>query len=165
MGRSKKRGKGHGPRSDPPKGIRFELEEDAEELFRAHLSQFKPERKDDEGSLVPERPSGRRKAKPDLITIDLHGYLLDEAQSLVEAELDALLLDGGLIEVKIITGKGRHSQSGGGILAREIHRFVEQRYRAEIQKIEASPDEVRLQGLPIRGHFHVTLRGKSLRKR
>jgi hypothetical protein len=62
--------------------------------------------------------------------------------------------------VKIITGKGHHSQRGDSVLAKEIHSFVLQTFRHIILEIEDSPDQVRLAGIPLRGHFHVTILGK-----
>ena len=55
--------------------------------------------------------------------------------------------------------KGRHSESGRGVLIREIYRFVTHRYGLRIVRIEESPDAVRIGGQALRGHFHVTLKG------
>ena len=60
--------------------------------------------------------------------------------------------------VKIITGKGRHQQRGEHLLARDVHSWLEHKYRAWIVEIEQSPHDVLIGDLPLRGHFEVVLR-------
>jgi DNA-nicking Smr family endonuclease len=160
MARGKKPGKGPQNSKDEPRRIRFELEEDADELFLKHLEQFKPDKPDAEESRESRKKASRTHRAPQVHEIDLHGLSLEEAQHTVRAVLDDLREMAGLHRVKIITGKGHHSQRGDSVLAREIHSFVLLTWRRVIMEIEDSPDQVRLAGVPLRGHFHVTIRGK-----
>lgn len=161
MGKSKKPRQISKNQPDAPQRIKFELEENAHELLLDHLDRVKPAPKDSD-----EKEESSPKARPRTEaarerSVDLHGFRLDEARDYLQGRFELWLQDAGLLKVRVITGKGLHSQSGEGVLAREIHRFVLERYGHRIQSIEASPDEVKISGLPIRGHFVVTLRGRS----
>jgi DNA-nicking Smr family endonuclease len=138
--------------------VRFEIEENAEELFLKHLDEFKPENKDaDErvGLVAPKRTRSRSHV------LDLHGMQLMEAEDFVRHRLNELLAIEGSFSVKIVTGKGRHSENKEGVLVKEIHGFVLRYFREHIASIEESPDKLRLRGEPIRGHFHVTFHGRK----
>ena len=63
-----------------------------------------------------------------------------------------------LDDAQIITGKGIHSKSGSGVLAKEVHRYIQSRYQPYIQKIDSSPSEVMVNNLPIKGSFFVWLK-------
>ncbi len=161
MPRAKKPGKSPGNKKDEPSRIRFELEENAEELFLSHLQEFKPDKRDAE---EPEKAQ-KRAAKPRQVNavqeIDLHGLRLVEAQQRVRDVLDGLIEMAGTHKLKIITGKGHHSKKGGSVLAKEMHSFVLLTYSRSILEIEESPDQVQLAGVLLRGHFHVTIVGKK----
>ena len=139
-----------------PSSLRFELEENALELMEEHLALFKPRVKDAD-KRTPEPPSKRTLSHT--MEIDLHGLTLEEAERRVTQTIDGVTLGRDTRTFKIITGKGRHSNSGRGVLIREIYLFVVHRYGPRITRIEESPDGVRLGGEAIRGHFHVTLKG------
>lgn len=122
------------------------------------------------GSSVPGAPAApgalgkaTRRSVPGadgVIKVDLHRLTVAEAEARVARVLAGLvdgLKPGDRIKVQIITGKGRHSGSGGAVLAREIHRFVRRQFGASIVAIEDSPADLVVGELPIRGHFHVTL--------
>lgn len=158
MGKSKSRNKGNKniPVSSSP--LRFEIEENALELMEEHLALFKPGVKDADNKAPQMRESSKRGASP-IIEIDLHGMTLDEAERWVIQTITRHLSTVEKRTFKIITGKGRHSSSGRGVLIREIYLFVVHRYGPWIERIEESPDGVRLGGEAIRGHFHVTLKG------
>ncbi|HYX38921.1 MAG TPA: Smr/MutS family protein [Oligoflexus sp.] len=160
MARGKKPGKGPQNSKDEPRRIRFELEEDAEELFLRHLEQFKPDKREAEEPKEPEKKASKTHKATMVHELDLHGLRLDEAQHTVREFLNGLCEMTGMHRVKIITGKGHHSQQGNSVLAKEIHSFVLQTFRRVIMEIEDSPDQVRLAGVPLRGHFHVTIMGK-----
>ena len=64
----------------------------------------------------------------------------------------------GSVTLKVITGKGLNSGSNGGVLASEIHRYVSERFGLNIIKIDESPDKLRINNVPIRGHFCVTFK-------
>ncbi len=166
MGRDKKPKKPNKNEQDAPKGIRFELEEDAEKLLLDHLAAFKPSSKDSDEESEPEPSVVRSRKMPQReYRIDLHGLHLEEAMAIVREKIDVWLLDGQPFKVKIITGKGKHSEGGRGILSQEIHRYVLQRYPRDIQDIEESPHQVRLWGMPLRGHFNVSFRARTGRKK
>ncbi len=93
------------------------------------------------------------------VNIDLHGLTL--AESLAQVDLQfRYCFDLGYtsIEALIITGKGLHSGSEGGVLAREVHRHIAKKYRNSILQIEESPAAITLNGIPFRGHFRVILK-------
>lgn len=92
-------------------------------------------------------------------TIDLHGLTVREANDELRRFLDRILgqRGGGKVTVRIITGKGIHSRDGA-VLPRECHDFVKQRYADSIVRIDDSPADVLLGGIPIRGHFDVVFK-------
>ena len=141
--------------------VKFELEQDALELFHEYIShddeQFLSE-KLQEGSQATKskkRVQGSGKEK-----IDLHGLSFQESIDLLEAKISWWLsTKSTTLVLEVVTGKGIHSeQEGGGVLCRNIHSFVVQHYRDFIIEIDEPPDQVKLGGLPIRGHFIVKLR-------
>ncbi|RZA12358.1 MAG: hypothetical protein EOP10_31530 [Proteobacteria bacterium] len=136
--------------------MRFEIEENAIQMMEEHLSLFKPHAKSADTKARHESVK-----RPPLATveIDLHGLTVEEAEREVTEAIARHQLSLEKRTFKIITGKGRHSSSGRGILIREIYLFVVHRYGPWIERIEESPDGVRLGGEAIRGHFHVTLKG------
>ena len=92
-------------------------------------------------------------------SLDLHRLTLTEAESAVDRFLGDLLNGkGGEVTVTIITGKGRHSGEGGGVLSKEIHNYVKRKFGRQIVAIEESPAKLVVGELPIRGHFKVVLR-------
>jgi DNA-nicking Smr family endonuclease len=117
-------------------------------------------RKDD-SEQNKQKNSGRTGDKS-LISIDLHGMTLSEAQDHVYRVMSRHLGESPRSELRfrIITGKGVHSGHGGGILAKEMHAYVSQRFSSMIIKIDSSPHEVAVSGLPIRGHFDVVLKSR-----
>ncbi len=106
MGRGKKPGKGPQNNKDEPRRIRFEIEEDAEELFLKHLEQFKPDKPGAEEPKEPEKKASKTHKAMNVHELDLHGLRLDEAQQRVRDVLDDLREMAGMHKVKIITGKG-----------------------------------------------------------
>lgn len=156
MGKSKKT---KNYRKEPalmPTTIRFEIEENAVELMEEHLSLFKPGVK---AADKVSRSDYSKRLAPKVVEIDLHGLTLDDAERRVSELIARFPHETEERTFKIITGKGRHSQSGRGVLIREIYVYVKHRFGPSIVKIEESPDAVRLGGEAIRGHFHVTLKG------
>ena len=112
----------------------------------------KDEGEDDEGDRRPRRPAGTTIAE-----IDLHGMTAVEAEAHVDSRISLVLLKAsGPVRVKIITGKGRHSE-GGGVLVRAIYDFVKVRFCRQITRIDAPPAETLFDGLPLRGYFEVQL--------
>ncbi len=91
-------------------------------------------------------------------SIDLHGKTLDEAKAALRSLMTQLINSGGEVELRIITGKGRNSGSGGGVLAREIYDFFKRSFSSVIVKIDADPMDTLVGGLPLRGHFDALLR-------
>ncbi len=158
MGKNKKPPKTLSKPRDRVPSIKFELEENAHQLLLDHIDSVKPAKKDAENDEVV-KSARKRTDKRKECSIDLHGLRLDEAEELLQLRIEAWLATCSSLKLQIITGKGRHSKGGEGVLAREIHRFIRHRYQNLILDIEESPSEVRLSGVPIRGHFHVVLKG------
>lgn len=135
-------------------------EEEADRVFleaMAHMGKIpSKDRLQDE---IDKNNAARRPAKVTGPTkLDLHHCTLPEARGRVDGLLGNLVATiKAPVTVQIITGKGRHSGPGGGVLASEIHRHVCQRYAQYIVHIEDSPSDVVVGDLPIRGYFHVTL--------
>lgn len=90
--------------------------------------------------------------------LDLHGMRLSEALGVVDRTIQAILDDGRIKKLRIITGRGTHSQEGVGVLAREVHPHVANTYAKVISQIDVSPSELRLGGFPAKGHFDVRFR-------
>ena len=142
--------------------IRFQLEKDADVLFRNHIEEI-PESPDllekfDENTN--KRSRKKTKKKETKTTIDLHGLTLEEAKTAVRRKINSLLeMEKGPIKLRVITGKGKHSGINGGVLISSIYDFVRKEYLQEIKKLDEDPSAIKLNGLPIRGYFDVWLNG------
>ncbi|MBF0440952.1 MAG: Smr/MutS family protein [Oligoflexales bacterium] len=136
---------------------KFELEDNAEELLLSHLENenIKPK---DEIESVKKSLKGNR-AEVVHIEIDLHGQTLDEAKRKVDRLFQKLLeKKGTLFEILIITGKGRHSSTEGGVLPGHIYNHTLRKYKDYVVCIDESPEQLKIDGLPIRGHFKVRIK-------
>lgn len=118
------------------------------------------------GSKNEERRNPSKKPRrsgaggPDL-TIDLHGLKLEEAKRYVEDQIAQALSERSQpFRVRVITGKGRHSQGRGGVLAQQIHPFVQKKFARLLTSIDAAPDQSHISGVLLRGHFDMVLRPK-----
>jgi DNA-nicking Smr family endonuclease len=89
--------------------------------------------------------------------IDLHGMTLEQSKSHIDRVFAAVLSDGRIKKLCIITGRGQRSQ-GRSILAEEIHPYVIARFGHLITSIDASPGELTLGGLPWKGAFNLNLK-------
>jgi hypothetical protein len=103
-------------------------------------------------------PQAQKNRKIRKVRIDLHGLTVEQALSKLGRLIDEQLQRAGKFELMVITGKGIRS-SGRPVLAREAWDFVSSRYMSQIERIEDSPAEVLLGGIPIRGHFNVVFKG------
>lgn len=146
----------------PKASVSIETGDAADRAFLEAMQAFDPASvpvKDtpDAAPLVRKR-SQSGPGQPDDV-IDLHGFTLKEALDIVQARLAAALARStGIIHIRIITGKGRHSGEGGSVLAREVHADVRRRFHNHIQRIDEAPAAVMVGDLPVRGHFDVWLR-------
>lgn len=91
----------------------------------------------------------------DTAILDLHGLRLSSALEAVDRAVNAILDDGRVKKLRIITGRGNHSEERVGILAKEVHPHVEQTYAKFIADINVSPADLVVRGFPARGHFDV----------
>jgi len=140
------------------KRVRIELEPDAAEQFARAIADMKVDPHQKDRDEPP--PAKNRETRSGPVVIDLHGHTVDEAKAEVDREIGRLsLVRGQRVHVRIITGKGRHSQ-GEGVLPRAIHDYVSQRFARIIDKIDESPADLVLGELPMRGHFDVWLKQK-----
>ncbi len=146
-------------------GVRFELESDAENLFKTAVDAMGKSSAplDDKDAETKAHQAGKsRKNKGATIKIDLHGMTLEVAKRHVDNRINGILAQlspGASAAFDIVTGKGLNSGSGGGVLAREIPEWVRQRFAPHIVDMDESPAEVQLGGMPMRGNFRVTIRG------
>lgn len=153
---------------DSGHGVRFELEADAEDLFKTAVDAMGKRsaplnNKEADRNSHPLNPGGKaRKNKASPIKIDLHGMTLEVARRYVDSRINGILAQlspGASAALDIVTGKGLNSGSGGGVLAREIPEWVRQRFAQHIVDMDESPAEVQLGGMPLRGNFRVTIKG------
>ena len=117
--------------------------------------------KDEVGSAsprrVPRKPKRRAERRSPQQTLDLHGFSLQESKN----HFDVIWQDIKKLaavepfKMRIVTGKGLHSGAGGSVLASEFYAYISERYHLHIQTIDSPPSEVKLHGVPIRGHFDV----------
>lgn len=148
-------------------GVNFDLEEDADELFNSYLNAMDPSEVFSEKEASTESASRgqqnkKNKSQDQNLQIDLHGHALADAIYQVDRFIQELLKTGPRIfTCKIITGKGRHSGPSGSVLAKEVHTHVVKTYRKEILRIEESPADTTLNGLPLKGYFNVTFSRKG----
>jgi DNA-nicking Smr family endonuclease len=142
-----------------PAGVNFELEEDAEAIFVASLDNLKPDKQPMTEELMPLKSKAQKPKGPVSLNIDLHGKTLSEAMATLDHAFERALDETGVTyEVTVITGKGIHSGREGGVLFKEIHTYVVNQFGRYILKIDTSPADVLVQGLPIRGHFKLLLK-------
>lgn len=143
----------------------FELEDNAEEMFRLAVENLSPGAiAEKEKRLKEDQAKAASGNENSLRQVDLHGLTLGQAQHRVKHAIDEKLsATGGEFTLRIVTGKGIHSGPGGGILAREIHEFVRLRFSDVIISMTDSPASVTLSGVPMRGYFDVKFRGKGRR--
>lgn len=142
-------------------GIKYELEEDSADIFLRYVEQNDIFDKD--SNFVDDKSRKRKRRKNDRkersLTIDLHGMTLDEARRWIDVKILPLLKEKGVCNrITIITGKGLHSGLGGGVLSKEIHSYVRDRFGNYIVDLEESPSNLCIDGLPIRGHFTVVIK-------
>ena len=170
MGRKykKKQRKSHACASDKEyQPARFALEHDAEDIFLEAFENIgashivdKENSSDIEKSTKSKnrnRKDRSRNSSGKTLSIDLHGCTLSEAQTKIDHFFSQLLVSGGQsFQIRVVTGKGLHSEGSNGVLAKEIHGYVVANYRSKITRIQESPHLVKVDGVPIRGHFDLT---------
>lgn len=110
----------------------------------------------DESSRARKNPSTF--GKESCVVLDLHGKTVKEAQAYLQREIDQLLAMHGVLELKIITGRGRHSEGGKLVLAQHVHRWVQEHYRSSVVSLQECPSESMINGIAVRGYFKLKLR-------
>ena len=146
--------------SETPEDPRLKEEEEAR-LFKEAVEKG-PVPVKDKDKPIPARANASKHPRPSSSRhdIDLHGMTVSEAQDYVIHTITALLdqSKGQPIDIRIITGKGHHSQGRQPQLISSIHHVVEARFRQRIIHIEASPHELRLGGTYLKGHFDLRIK-------
>ncbi len=145
----------------PPLGVRIELEDDAEEIFRAAIEgpHFRPDKVPATHDDRPVAAKKKQRKEPAVQSIDLHGCTLEQAKSQLLGEIDSCLVgQQEPIRFRVITGRGLRSGQKGGVLYREIYAFVQRVYSGKILHIDAAPSEAMVGGIPWRGHFDVVIK-------
>lgn len=164
MGKKSKREKIRQLDDSDPFGIRFKLEDNADEIFTDYLENEFSESviEEKESWEAPERAVRKKTAESsdNFFEIDLHGQNLSEAIYSVDQFLRELQKRRSLpvVRCKIITGKGKHSGLGGGILAGEIYDYVKKSFKKSIVHIDSAPMDSTINGIPLRGYFMVRLK-------
>lgn len=140
----------------PSPKIKFAIEDNAEQLLQQAVEKMP----DSIDKSDESRPSRSKPTTVKKIELDLHGHTLAESQQRID-QLFRRIISNNSVQVRIITGKGRHSRNkDNNLLARDVHAYVVRKYRLQIIAIDQSPHSVQIGSLPIRGHFDVTLRRK-----
>ncbi len=153
-----------GPKNKKLRGVKFEMENDADQIFEEYLDNMDDLDKIEHSTPEPQKLTATKRtqkaSKTRLATsIDLHGLTLNEAIAKVDRQITEILFSlKGTANIKIITGKGIHSGPEGSVLPAGVWAHVNSAWRRNISSIEDSPDSVKVAGLPIRGHFAVTLK-------
>lgn len=150
-----RRKKNKSPKTTP--SVTIELEEDAEEVFLEHIEKhFSPMK-----TVEEQKPRAKSRGRSELasFSIDLHGDTLSVACDRLRGYIADKIASHGHFKLRVITGKGRHSGEGGGILSESVHDFVKKQFWDNIVSIESSPHETKVGGLPVRGHFDVEIKG------
>lgn len=141
------------------KGVHFDLEEDAFEIFLRYLEEDVPPPDQPEEGTSEKRKKGSKRARKrqmPAISIDLHGYTLAEAIQHLESEIDWLReRHSGLIKLRIITGKGLHSGHKGGVLISEAYDYISKKFTHMIESIDDPPSKMKMGDIPLKGHFDV----------
>lgn len=145
-------------KSDPG-SVHFELNEEDAALFREYVESEVPRFQDAEQPDDQPRVHARQHKQESMTEIDLHGLTVVEAKRLVD-ETVRRLMRRHRFALRIITGKGLHSGPEGAVLPSEIYSHIQDRYGQYIEKIDESPNDVKLHSVPVRGHFCVWLRSK-----
>ena len=134
-------------------GIHFDIESDAEQLFRDFVEQEKFESFEKSEPLSTRgRKRGSQLVEEEL---DLHGKTVAEAEIAIDDWIRQNLKTHQRIKLKVITGKGLHSGPGGGVLVDEIYTYLKTMYREYIEKMGEDPSTLKVGGIPLRGHFDV----------
>lgn len=142
-------------------GIRFRIETNARQMLQDAIDTMPThiDKEENTSEASVKKPAARTRIA--VHQIDLHGLTLRESQQQIDALLRRVVSKTANVRVKIITGKGRHKQQGEHLLARDVHSWLQHKYRAQIVEIESSPHDVRIGDLPLRGHFEVVLRRRD----
>lgn len=132
------------------------------------ISRFHDSKVIDHPIQQPEKPQTKQsiaafcgrwgmRLQGELAVLDLHGMRHAAAIDAVDRAIQAILDDGRVKKIRIITGKGNHSE-GIGVLAKEIHPHVKNTYFKSIDSIDVSPGEFVVAGHPAKGHFDIRFR-------
>jgi len=141
--------------------------EDCQELFSQAIEAIKELSPEELLALAgeatpdesPQLPHEKRPKKPIEQSLDLHGLTAAEAKAKVKQEITASLQTSSYtITYLIITGRGRHSGQGGGVLFREVYQFVIDYFQGSIERIDAPPADTVISGVAFRGSFRVSLK-------
>jgi DNA-nicking Smr family endonuclease len=141
-------------------GVNFDMEDDADTIFEDFLDNMGDIDKIDHSTPEPQKISAKKRSTNTRSeSIDLHGLTLAQAVSKVDRMIAEILFSlKGTVTIKIITGKGIHSGSDGAVLPDGVWNHVRSTWAKNISQLEESPSSVKVAGLPIRGHFAVTLK-------
>lgn len=142
-------------KSETEKQSESEAEEDFEDLLSSYP--FDQDHKFVGAAHKKDKMSRLATRQEDApFVLDLHGMTTSEAQYYLQNKIDALLHNHKQITIKVITGRGRHSENGP-VLADVCHRFIQEHYRYHIRSIESSPASSMINRIAVRGYFTVIL--------
>ena len=144
-------------------GVEFEIgsEEEAAKIMEEYLSadDFRDAvSKDISNADSKTRSATKKKAAfGKAMKVDLHSLNVRQAKAQLDRLFNSTQFENPTKDFQIVTGKGRHSGPGGGILIKEIYYYVATHYKTRVQKIDSDPSKDLINGLPLRGFFYVRI--------
>ena len=142
--------------------VTFDVSESDRELFLDFLENETIPKKDEaEHGLAPRKAKLNQRNLPlSHMTIDLHGYSIQEAKLKIEIEISALAIRG-CSEVVIITGRGKHSSGQTHTLAKEIPAFIRKKFGNFVIFLSDIAFDPELSDLPLKGFFRIKVLPQS----
>ena len=92
--------------------------------------------------------------------IDLHYLTVAQSLLTLENKIEDLLIKHRRVKLRVITGRGRHSNNGPQI-AQHAHNLVTTKFATQIIKIEACPTASMINNIALKGYFMVEFKGYS----
>ena len=157
MSKRRKNRKKSNKLTDGGTGVMFDLEENSEEVFKEFLERDSFSQPHSEDQKFQRRKSTSRPKETEM-EVDLHGLTLDEAKAKVDSTINHFRHETKQLKLRIITGKGLRSGPGGGVLVSEMYDYIKRNFRQEVFKIGEDPNQLRVSGVPLKGHFDVWLK-------
>ena len=140
------------------------------ESFESLIEQYMPgddhqKLQDDLDQLYKSSAKSKKvKSSPQYYHINLHNMTRKQASAEIYDQINNLLQQRSSsdhLNIKIITGRGRHSDKNTGpVLAQHIHGFIIEQFRERIVYIQECPSNTMINNTFLRGYFFVVIAKK-----